>query len=318
MDARIVLCPCCDEAVRVNFGENANVALKRHMESQACQRDPGEYAHLAQDEVDEVRGALVCFPYSVHKVLGQSNMQAKQRLEAMTRGMYVSTDIKNALLGTGVKIVELDLEFPVFPKDLEPGSYVFGLRAHMVGVCIADDHTAIVHDNLAADGVGEFRPKSYYRAWKVCFEGDAQVMTNTPTDKHPIQRAVQGAPSAESTQHTEDDQEQQHCFPWSVRKLLRQSNMCAERQLKAMADGPYEIHDVRRALEGTGVKLVGRKLQNPNSLPAGDYILGQIGHVVGVCVREDGGLDVYDKRNPNRIADFSFADYCCAWKLSST
>merc|ERR1712139_50013 len=71
---------------------------------------------------------------------------------------------------------------------------------------------------------------------------------------------------------------------------------------------------------GTGVKLVGLKLQNlllPESLPAGNYVLGRNGHVVGVCVREDGGLEVYDSQDTDGIGEFCFADYFCAWKLSS-
>merc|ERR1719316_430213 len=99
------------------------------MESQECHRNRRERASSApQDQgcETEVRGSLVCFPFSVHKLLGNSNLKAKKRLEAMTNGMYGYNDIATALLGTGVKLVRLDLEFPVFPESLEPGSYVFG------------------------------------------------------------------------------------------------------------------------------------------------------------------------------------------------
>jgi hypothetical protein len=347
--------------VHVNFGENANLVLVKHMDSKECQRDaqlvPGNSRRENQDQaticvgskvvlsaqakqvdddfkwsdealapgvvgtvvafdadgdprvrwlngkedhyskldiepvadVDEreVRGRDVCFPWSVHKLLGNSNKKAKKRLEAMTNGMYGFPDIKAALQGTGVKIVQLDLEFPVIPESLEPGSYVFGEKGHMVGVCIRGDHSVVVHDNGYTSGVGRFRPRNYYRAYKLCFE---------------------------------DDTKQQHCFPWSVSRLLGQSNMDAQKRLKEMSDGPYEIRDLRAALEGTGVELVGLKLQNsllPESLPAGNYVLGRKGHVVGVCVRDDGGLEVHDNQNPNGIGQCSLADYCCAWKLLS-
>jgi hypothetical protein len=279
------------------------------MESQECQREnafrilsrASELISAVRSAIsskeDEVRGWCVCFPYSVHKLLGNSHKNVKKRLEAMTDGMYGVPDIKAALLGTDVKIEKLGLEFPVFPESLEPGSYVFGKHGHMVGVRIFQDHSVMVHDCMCCSGIGRFEPTLYYRAWKVCFEGD--ITTKESCSEW-------------------NAEYQQHCFPWSVRKLLRQSNMDAQRRLKEMSGGPYEIRDVRAALEGTGVKLVALKMPLPQSLPEGKYILGRKGHVVGVCVRQSGGLQVYDNADIDGLREFSLADYCCAWKLSSS
>jgi hypothetical protein len=255
------------------------------MESQECHREDANLMSTINKE-DEVRGKLVCFPYSVHKLLGNSNKKVKRRLEAMTNGMYGLPDIKAALLGTDVKIEKLDVEFPVFPQDLEPGSYVFGEPNHMVGVRIFPDHSVMVHDNCARCCIGRFRARKYYRAWKVCFEGDLPI-------------------------------KELHCLPWSVCKLLGRSNMDAQIRLQDMSAGPYEIRDVRAALEGTGAKLVALKMPLPQSLPEGTYVLGRKGHVVGVHVREDGVLQVYDNTDMDGVGEFPIADYCCAWKLSS-
>lgn len=262
---------------------------------------------------DEVRGYMVCFPYSVHKLLGNSHKKVKKRLVAMTEGLYGFSDIKAALLGTDVKIKKLDMEFPVFPESLEPGSYVFGSRGHMVGVRVFQDHSVRVHDNMYRSGIGCFEPTRYYCVWKVSFEGDV------PTK--PISSA------SENTEFSTDirpdsewnaKRQQQHCFPWSVCKLLGRSNMDAQRRLKEMSGGPYEIRDVRAALDGTGVKLVLLKLPLPQSLPEGNYIFARKGHVVGVCVREDGVLQVYDNKDTDGLGEFSSADYSRVWKLSSS
>merc|ERR1712072_636106 len=140
----------------------------------------------------------------------------------------------------------------------------------MVGVFIAEDHSVVVHNNCSPWGVGHFNPKSYYRAYKVCFEDDTAITTTAPTNKHTTPHTL----STNNTPLTENDKNQQHCFPWSVCKLLGQSNMEAQRRLKEMLGGPYEIRDVRAALEGTGVKLVWFKLPSPllpESFPAGNY-----------------------------------------------
>jgi hypothetical protein len=94
--------------------------------------------------------------------------------------------------------------------------------------------------------------------------------------------------------------------------------MDAQWRLREMSDGPHEIRDVRAALDGTGVKVVLLKLPLPQSLPEGNYIFGRKGHVVGVCVRGDGVLQVYDNKDNDGLGEFSSADYCRVWKLSSS
>jgi hypothetical protein len=94
--------------------------------------------------------------------------------------------------------------------------------------------------------------------------------------------------------------------------------MDAHRRLKEMSGGPYEIRDVRAALDGTGVNLVLLKLPLPQSLPEGNYIFAREGHVVGVCVREQGVVQVYDNKDNDGLGEFFSADYCRVWKLSSS
>lgn len=287
--------------MRVTLGQNSSSAMAKHMESQECRR--GSQAERLvtrmgcfQKDV-EVVGRLVCFPWSVHKLLGHSNEKSRKRLEAMTNGPYGIRDMKAALAGTGVSLARLKLEPPMLLESLSPGSYVFGKRGHMVGVCVSEDHDVKVHDNLGF--LGKFSPAEYYCAWKVCF---TNCLEDGPKLDH---REVVG---------------EQVCFPWSVHKLLGDSNTDAQKRLEAMSKGPYGIHDIRAALEGTGVKLVRQKLQDqplPESLSSGSYVVGRRGHVIGLCVREDHSLEVYDNTCLDGVGQFSPADYYCAWKLSS-
>merc|ERR1712070_156988 len=269
--------------VRASPDENPNLVLAMHMDSQECQRDVSPVTCARRQGHREVVGTLVCFPWSVHKLLGHSNEKAQKRLEAMSTGPYGIRDLKAVLEGTGLKMVWQKLQDPILPESLLPGSYVFGQKGHMVGVHIREDHSVEVYDNCRPGGVGRFSPKSYYCAWKV----EPLLM---------------------------------HCFPWSVHRLLGDSNEDAQRRLEAMSSGPHEVRHIRAALEGTGVKLVRQKLQDPllpESLSPGNYIFGQAGHVIGVCVREDHSLDVHDNKSATGIGHFSPADYSCAWKLAS-
>merc|ERR1712046_273768 len=128
------------------------------MGSQECQ------ATQPAQRKDTVVGRLVCFPFSAHKLLGQSNDKARKRLEAMTNGPYGIRDMRDALRGTGVQLV---LQFgkndePQLAESLPPGDYVFGLPAHMIGVCVGEDHSVKVHDNI-----GGYSPAEAYCAWKL-------------------------------------------------------------------------------------------------------------------------------------------------------
>jgi len=221
-------------------------------------------------------------------LLGDSNVKAQKRLEAMTKGTYGIRDMKAALEGTGVKLVRQKLEDPILPESLLPGSYVFGVcRVHVIGVRVREDRSVEVHDNLCPGGIGQFPLGGDVSAWRVSLP------------------EVVG---------------QKISFPWSVHRFLGCSNEAARRRLEAMSSGPYGIHDMEAALEGTGVELVRLKLQDSHlieSLLPGNYILGRRGHVIGLCVREDHSLEVHDNECPAGIGQFSLAAYRYAWKLSS-
>lgn len=157
-DTQVLLCPCCDKHVRAAADEDPRLVLEKHLDSQEC------LAAQLVERKETVVGKLVCFPFSVHKLLGHSNDKAKKRLEAMTNGPYGPRDIRDAIRGTGVKLV---LQFgkndePQLPDSLPPGDYVFGVPGHMIGVCVRDDHSVEVHDNI-----GGYSPAEAYCAWKL-------------------------------------------------------------------------------------------------------------------------------------------------------
>jgi hypothetical protein len=83
----------------------------------------------------------------------------------MKNGPYGPRDIRAALEGTGVRLA---LQFgkkdePRTPESLGPGLYVFGVPGHMIGVCVRDDYSVEVHDNI-----GGYSPGNAYCAWKLC------------------------------------------------------------------------------------------------------------------------------------------------------
>lgn len=102
-EAKVLLCPCCDTVVRASPDENPNLVLAMHMDSQECQRDVSPATCARRQGHREVVGTLVCFPWSVHKLLGHSNEKAQKRLEAMSTGPYGIRDLKAVLEGTGLK-----------------------------------------------------------------------------------------------------------------------------------------------------------------------------------------------------------------------
>jgi len=70
-------------------------------------------------------------------------------LEMMSNGPYGIRDIKRALLGTGVDLEKYELQDDVSLENLSPGRYVFGSTCHMIGVCIQEDRSVEVHDNIS-------------------------------------------------------------------------------------------------------------------------------------------------------------------------
>jgi hypothetical protein len=279
---------------------------------------------LPEDSVD---GPDTCFPYSLHKLLGNSNEKARFRLQEMANGPYFRPAILEKLKGTGVSLTELKHKGVKKKKGpcsceactaqkreamREPGKYVVAqywneMVGHVRGVHVLEDGSFQVHDCAATwhEGYGragrwspsliESQPHNYVM-WK--------LSSGAETNREVIGEDVS--------------------FPWSVHKLLDgYANENARNALEKMSKGPYVASDVKDALEGTGVELKG--LKNPMFLPGSSYIIGRKSpgpHVFGLRVREDGRLDVYDNLCPSGVEQFSCEnlkdapDNYGVWKLT--
>lgn len=167
---------------RLSYREEGSVRLRIEIQPSIL-----AFYLLPEHEVD---GCLTCFPWSVHKLLGCSNEDARFRLQEMANGPYYRPAIMEKLKGTGVSLTELkhhgakknekcscDTCTALKLEALrEPGNYIIGKVSgigHVIGVHVLDDGSLRVHDNLCRNGVGQFSPSAIkkqpdnYRVWRL-------------------------------------------------------------------------------------------------------------------------------------------------------